>query len=160
MPLDTPHVAGRPCSVAAALELVGDRWSLLIVREVLFGNHRFSEIARNTGAPRDRLAARLKALVAAGILEQREYQTTPPRSGYHLSQAGQQLRPVIDSLRQWGDSWAVSTPPLTIRHHEHVLRSTTMCTECGERVLSHDLERVVNSPGWSLAGPIVPEPAP
>ena len=62
--MDTQH--GRPCSLATALELVGDRWALLAVREVMFGNHRFSEIARNTAAPRDRLAARLKALVAAG----------------------------------------------------------------------------------------------
>ena len=62
--MDTQH--GRPCSLAAALGLVGDRWALLAVREVMFGNHRFSQIARNTAAPRDRLAARLKALVDAG----------------------------------------------------------------------------------------------
>jgi len=68
---ENPVVSGRPCSIAASLEIVGDRWSLLAVREVLFGNHRFSEIARNTGAPRDRLAARLKSLVAAGVLERR-----------------------------------------------------------------------------------------
>ncbi|KPI18545.1 transcriptional regulator, HxlR family [Actinobacteria bacterium OK006] len=62
---------GRPCAVTSSLELVGDRWSLLIVREVTFGNHRFSQIARNTGAPRDRLAARLRSLVDAGILDRR-----------------------------------------------------------------------------------------
>src|SRR6201999_3004584 len=93
--LEEPVVAGRPCSIAAALELVGDRWSLLIVREVHFGNHRFSELARYTGAPRDRLAARLKALVGAGILERREYQESPPRSGYHLTAAGRDLVPVL-----------------------------------------------------------------
>ncbi len=56
---------GRPCSVAAALSLVGERWSLLAVREIIFGNKRFDAIARNTGAPRDRLAARLRSLEAA-----------------------------------------------------------------------------------------------
>ena len=67
--IDPQTLPGRPCSMAAALDVVGDRWSLLIVREVSFGNGRFSQIATNTGAPRDRLAARLKTLVDAGVLE-------------------------------------------------------------------------------------------
>src|ERR1700749_1177480 len=117
-PLHPPTVAGRPCSIAAALESVGDRWSLLIVREVHFGNHRFSEIARYTGAPRDRLAARLKALVAAGVLERREYQESPSRSSYHLTRAGRDLVPVLQSLLEWGDRWAVEKPSTTIRHHD------------------------------------------
>src|ERR1700761_2895834 len=122
-PLDTPTVAGRPCSIAAALEIVGDRWSLLVVREVHFGNHRFSEIARHTGAPRDRLAARLKALVAAGVLEQRPYQDSPPRLGYYLTAAGRDLVPVLQALLQWGDTWAVAEPPLRVRHHDHELHT-------------------------------------
>ena len=73
------------------------RGPLLAVREVLFGNHRFSQIARNTGAPRDRLAARLKALVRAGVLEKREYSGTPPRSDYHLTRAGRELTPVLQA---------------------------------------------------------------
>src|SRR4029079_2786961 len=70
--IDPSTLPGPPCSIAAALDLIGDRWSLLAVREVMFGNHRFSEIARNTGAPRDRLAARLKVLVGAGGPERRQ----------------------------------------------------------------------------------------
>src|ERR1700744_4641277 len=111
MLLESQPVAGRPCSMAAALEIVGDRWSLLIVREVMFGNHRFSEIVRNTGAPRDRVAARLKELVAAGVLEQRRYQDNPPRSDYHFTQAGRELTAVTAALREWGDRWAVDQPP-------------------------------------------------
>ena len=99
------RLPGRPCSIAAALEVVGERWALLVVREVSLGNHRFSEIARGTGAPRDRLSARLTALVAAGILERRPYSTTPPRSGYHLTAAGRDLLPVLQGLLQWGDRW-------------------------------------------------------
>jgi DNA-binding HxlR family transcriptional regulator len=151
-PLETPQIAGRPCSVAAALELVGDRWSLLAVREILFGNHRFSDIARNTAAPRDRLAARLKALVAAGVLERREYQESPPRSDYHLTRAGRDLAPVLQSLLEWGDKWAVASPPVTIRHHDHPLKSRTVCATCGERVHARDVQRVVHAPGWDLAG--------
>jgi DNA-binding HxlR family transcriptional regulator len=101
---------GRPCPVAAALELVGERWALLAVREVALGNTRFTDIARGTGAPRDRLAARLNALVAAGVLERRPYSSAPPRAGYHLTAAGRDLVPVLRSLRSWGERWAAEEP--------------------------------------------------
>jgi DNA-binding HxlR family transcriptional regulator len=152
-PLGVPPVAGRPCSVAAALEIVGDRWSLLIVREVIFGNHRFGEIARNTGAPRDRLAARLKALVAAGVLEQREYQASPPRSDYHLTKAGRDLGTVLQVLREWGDEWAVATPPVSVLHHDHELKVGRVCSVCGEQVRARDLTREMHVPDWDMAGP-------
>jgi DNA-binding HxlR family transcriptional regulator len=152
-PLMTAELPGRPCSVAAALNIVGDRWSLLAVREVMFGNRRFSEIARNTGAPRDRLAARLKDLVGAGILEQRQYQDSPPRSDYHLTKAGRELTPVIQALLEWGDKWAVAEPPLTLMHHDHHLHSQVVCATCGEKVRRSDVHRVINTTGWDLAGP-------
>ncbi len=151
-PTDLP---GRPCSAAAALELVGDRWSLLAVREVMFGNRRFSEIARNTGAPRDRLAARLKVLVEAGVLERRQYQDAPPRSDYHLTAAGSALAPVLQALLEWGDAWAVdSPPPITLLHHDHELSASWTCDTCGERVHRRDVHRRMNVPGWDLAGPV------
>jgi len=136
---------GRFCSIAAALEVVGDRWSLLAVREVSLGHHRFSEILEGTGAPRDRLSARLKALVEAGVLERRQYSDTPPRSDYHLTRAGTDLLPVLRSLMAWGDRWAVETPPVTLLHHDHELRATTVCAECGERVRNGDVHRRVNT---------------
>jgi DNA-binding HxlR family transcriptional regulator len=151
---DRPAPAGRPCSIASALQIVGDRWSLLVVREVQFGNHRFSQIARNTGAPRDRLAARLKALVHAGVLEQRVYQQSPRRAEYHLTSAGRELAPVLHALLQWGDRWAVDEPPITIRHHDHVLRASTVCATCGETVRGEDITRVPNVAGWDLSGPV------
>lgn len=153
-PLGSPDVAGRPCSVASALELVGDRWTLLIVREIRFGNRRFSQIARNTGAPRDRLAARLKALTAAGILEARPYQDSPPRSEYHLTQAGRELARVLQALREWGDRWAVETPPVRILHGDHDLHTTGRCDECGEPVRERDLTWVSTVEDWDRAGPV------
>ncbi|HST47498.1 winged helix-turn-helix transcriptional regulator [Jatrophihabitans sp.] len=153
--IDPTALPGRPCSAAAALELVGDRWSLLAVREVMFGNRRFSEIARNTGAPRDRLAARLKVLVDAGVLERRQYQQSPPRSDYHLTPAGWALAPVLQALLEWGDAWAVdSAPPITLLHHDHVLHASWTCAECGEPVHRRDVHRKMNVPGWDLAGPV------
>jgi DNA-binding HxlR family transcriptional regulator len=153
-PIDPRQLPGRPCSIAAALELIGDRWSLLAVREVLFGNKRFSEIARNTGAPRDRLAARLKVLVEAGVLERRQYQDSPARSDYHLTAAGRALAPVLEALLQWGDEWAVDQPPITLLHHDHVLRGSWTCADCGETVRRGEVVRRMNVPGWNLAGPI------
>ncbi|MCW2757842.1 MAG: putative transcriptional regulator [Nocardioidaceae bacterium] len=93
---------GRPCPIAASLEVVGDRWSLLVVREVGLGNHRFNEIVAGTGAPRDRVTARLRALEDAGILERRPYSDAPPRSEYHLTDAGRELLPVLTELLRWG----------------------------------------------------------
>ena len=107
--MDLSDLPGRPCPVAAALELVGDRWSLLVIREVDLGSHRFTEIRRGTGAPRDRLAARLKALVDSGILRREQYSDAPERFDYHLTDAGHELVPVLKALYAWGDRWA-STP--------------------------------------------------
>ncbi|MCW2582838.1 MAG: putative transcriptional regulator, HxlR family [Klenkia sp.] len=103
------ELPGRPCAIAAALEVVGDRWALLAVREVHLGAHRFSDVLAGTGAPRDRLAARLKDLVAAGVLERRPYQDAPPRSDYHLTEAGRELVPVLAALEAWGRRWAVDS---------------------------------------------------
>jgi DNA-binding HxlR family transcriptional regulator len=149
--MDTQH--GRPCSLAAALGLVGDRWALLAVREVMFGNHRFGEIARNTAAPRDRLAARLKALVDAGILERRQYQSSPPRHDYHLTAAGRELVPVMHALRAWGDKWAVGEPPLRAEHHGHPIHPHVVCATCGEPVRAEDLEFIFTVPDWDITGP-------
>src|SRR3984957_12483490 len=98
---------GRPCPIAAALELVGERWALLIVRELALGNSRFEDIVRGTGAPRDRVAARLKALDDAGVIKRIRYQAAPPRFDYQLTDSGRALLPVLDALLAWGLDHAV-----------------------------------------------------
>src|SRR3954451_5337347 len=145
---------GRPCSAAAALEVVGDRWALLVVRELLLGNHRFTEIARNTGAPRDRLPGRLKELRASGVVEKRQYQDAPPRHEYHLTRAGFGLAPVLRALLAWGDRWAVDESPMRLRHHDHELVVQATCATCGERVRHQDVTREVLVEGWDEAGPV------
>jgi DNA-binding HxlR family transcriptional regulator len=148
---------GRPCPIAASLEVVGERWSLLVIREVSLGNHRFSEIARGTGAPRDRLSARLSALVDAGVLERRPYSTAPPRSGYHLTRAGKDLLPVLQALLQWGNTWLAEEPPVYLRHAagehgEHPVDGEWTCRTCGEPVSSTRVERVLTPVGRELSG--------
>jgi DNA-binding HxlR family transcriptional regulator len=96
----------RECSIADALELVGDRWSLLVLREIGFGVRRFSDIRTNTGAPRETLTARLRKLEDAGVIERRRYSQHPPRDEYLLTDAGRALTPVLTSLRKWGERYA------------------------------------------------------
>jgi DNA-binding HxlR family transcriptional regulator len=98
---------GRPCPIAAALELVGERWALLIVRELALGNSRFEDIVRGTGAPRDRVAARLKALHEAGVIQRVRYSAAPPRFDYQLTDSGRALLPVLNALLAWGLDHAV-----------------------------------------------------
>jgi DNA-binding HxlR family transcriptional regulator/SAM-dependent methyltransferase len=150
--LAQPDLPGRPCSIARALDLIGEKWALLAIREISFGNRRFNEIARNTGAPRDRLAARLHSLVEAGILERREYQSTPPRAEYVLTAAGRDLTPVLRSLVAWGDRWVSDEPPATLMHGDHELEQVVVCRHCGAEA-PHQVSIQVNSPGWDVRGP-------
>ena len=137
---------GRRCSIAGALGVVGDRWALLVVREVSLGNHRFSDILRGTGAPRERLSARLAELVEAGVLERRQYSDAPPRSGYHLTAAGRDLVPVLQSLLQWGDRWVADEPPVHLHHDptgagDHRIDMAWVCRTCGEPTTGRDVPR-------------------
>jgi len=102
------ELPGRPCPIAAALELVGERWALLVVREIALGKTHFSDIVAGTGAPRDRIAARLKALESAGVVTRSPYQSSPTRYEYRLTASGMALIPVLDALLAWGKVHAVS----------------------------------------------------
>jgi DNA-binding HxlR family transcriptional regulator len=101
----------RACPIADALEVIGDRWSLLVIREIGFGVHRFNDIQRHAGIPRDRLAARLRMLEQAGIITRRPYSEHPPRYEYLATEAGRALGPVLASLRQWGEDHASRPGP-------------------------------------------------
>jgi DNA-binding HxlR family transcriptional regulator len=94
----------RVCSVADALSMVGDHYSLLIVREIGYGYVRFKDLVAFTGAPRDVLTSRLRRLEDVGVLERRIYSEHPPRYEYHLTEAGADLRPIVLALKEWGDS--------------------------------------------------------
>ena len=125
-------LAVRPCSLAGALEVLGERWSLLALREISYGVHRFARIAGYTGASRDILADRLRKLEAAGVIERRPYSAHPPRHEYHFTQAGRELFPVLLALSQWGDKWAMETPALTRWHScGQPVQVDLLCHHCG-----------------------------
>jgi DNA-binding HxlR family transcriptional regulator len=136
----------RVCSAARALEVVGDRWSLLVLREVFLGTHRFDAMQANTGAPRDILSARLKKLVAHGVLERRPYQEHPPRVEYHATEAGRELAPVVTALRQWGDRHLRTEEGPQPAHFHHVCGSARpaafVCPDCGEALTVGSMVRV------------------
>ena len=138
---------GRPrtCSIARALEVLGQKWSLLVVREVFYGVRRFERIAANTGAPRDVLTTRLRTLVDAGVLVRVAYSQRPPRWEYQLTDAGRDLLPVLMSLMRWGDEHLAGSAPVPVvwRHDcGHDLLPQTACAGCARPVSSDQLALV------------------
>lgn len=100
--------AGMRCSIAGALELIGDRWALLVIRDLSLGLRRYDDLRASTGIPAATLAARLKHLIASGIVERARYQERPPRDEYRLTRKGRDLWKVSVALREWGDRWDAS----------------------------------------------------
>jgi DNA-binding HxlR family transcriptional regulator len=145
--MTTVTTAPRTCSVARTLEVVGEKWALLAIREVFLGSRRFEEMVQNTGAPRDTLAARLRTLVAHDILERRRYSDHPPRDEYVLTPAGRDLYPVIIALMKWGDLHRPleGGPPMVLDHDcGHRLDPQWDCAHCGKQIDPRQVTRVTS----------------
>lgn len=123
----------RECSITDTLSLVGERWALLIVRELSHGVRRFGGIAANTGAPRDILTTRLRKLEATGIVRRELYSAHPPRYEYHLTEAGAELNDVLLTLMAWGDRHLnAEDPPMRFQHAcGHRFQAAVVCAHCG-----------------------------
>ncbi|AWT41826.1 MULTISPECIES: winged helix-turn-helix transcriptional regulator [Streptomyces] len=145
----------RPCSIADTLALVGEKYSLLVLREVCLGNGRFDQLVRNIGAPRDVLATRLRRLVDAGILTKRVYSERPQRFEYRPTPAGLELEPLLMILKEWGDRHLrADDRPMVVEHAcGHELVPLVTCAACGEEVRHEDLTAHPQSPGWTVSGP-------
>jgi DNA-binding HxlR family transcriptional regulator len=126
------------CSVARTLEIVGERWALLILREAFLGVKRFDQIQGNLGIARNILADRLQRLVGAGILERRRYQERPKRYEYRLTQMGLDLYPALVAIMEWGDRYVSDKAgaPLVLEHVDCGKETTPrfVCSECGEPI--------------------------
>ncbi|WP_373184387.1 winged helix-turn-helix transcriptional regulator [Halopseudomonas sp.] len=152
----------QPCSLARTLAVIGDKWTLLILRDCFLGIRRFDEFERRLGITRHLLAARLKKLVEHGVLMKVAYQQRPVREEYRLSEKGLDLHPAILALVAWGDRHMADERGAPVLHvHKScgkVMRPVTVCSECGEPVGARD---VVVRPGsaWANEGMLPEHPA-
>lgn len=132
------ELSAQDCSLARSLAVVGDRWTLLILRDAFLRVRRFDDFHARLGIARRVLAERLAGLVDDGILEKVAYQQRPTRYEYRLTPKGLELYPVILALVHWGDAHYAGAdgPPMVHRHKAcgHEFRSQLCCSECGEPV--------------------------
>jgi DNA-binding HxlR family transcriptional regulator len=131
------------CSIARAMEILGERWTFLILREAFYGVRRFSDMQRNLGIARNILSTRLQTLVGAGIFERRLYQEEPERYEYRLTPAGRDLYPSIVTLMRWGDEHLTGElgPPVVLRHNlcGHEADPVLVCSHCREELRPRDV---------------------
>jgi DNA-binding HxlR family transcriptional regulator len=129
------------CSVADALSIVGDRYALLVAREIRYGRTRFQDIAAGTGAPRDVLTARLRKLEQLGVIERRQYSERPPRYEYLLTEAGRELQPILLALKEWGDRHVnPGAEPVIFQHTCGAdFHPMTVCAACKEPLRDGEL---------------------
>src|SRR5262245_55867236 len=125
---------GQNCSIARALEAIGERWTPLILRDAFRGTRRFDDFQGRLGIARNVLSARLSRLCEEGVLGRRRYQDRPPRHEYRLTAKGRDLQPVLLSLLRWGDRHAAPEGPPVLLTHEpdgHDLEPVLVCATCG-----------------------------
>jgi DNA-binding HxlR family transcriptional regulator len=146
--------ADMHCSVAQCLEVVGEWWSMLIVRDAFLGVTRFDDFRERLGISRNILTQRLGRLVEAGVLSKDAYTQHPPRYDYRLTAKGRDLWPVITAMRQWGDRYAAPQgPPLQVRHKScgQIADAVMVCSACGELLEGRDVRA---EPGPGAAEPL------
>ena len=138
------------CSIAQSLEIIGEWWTLLILRDTFLGIRRFDDFVERLGISRNVLTNRLDTLVDAGVLERRPYDEARGRYDYLLTDKGRALWPVMIALRQWGDEWiyGVGNEPLLLEHrdHGHMTTAQMTCDVCGEKLDARSV-RAVAGPG-------------
>jgi DNA-binding HxlR family transcriptional regulator len=121
------------CSIARTLEIVGDRWTMLVIREAFFGTRRFEDFHRRLGIARTVLSDRLGRLVAEGLLEKERYQEAPVRDEYRLTDKGSDLWPALMALMWWGDRYTTDGPPPVVVVHRGcggTVDERRVCTRC------------------------------
>ncbi|WP_406284201.1 winged helix-turn-helix transcriptional regulator [Embleya sp. NBC_00896] len=143
-----------PCSIARVLELLGDGWTPLVLREAAYGVRRFEDIQENLGIGRNVLAQRLNRLVDEGLLDRVPYEERRPRHEYVLTAKGRDFFPVLAAIGQWGDTWLADEtgPPVVYRHggaDGHEAQAAVVCSACGDPLHLEDVEPLAG-PGMTV----------
>ena len=132
------------CSIARTLDVAGEPWSPLIIRDLWVGNTRFDDLQRGLGISRKVLAERLAWLQAQGVLERRPYSQRPPRHEYVLTRKGEELCEVLMAITAWGDRWTAGDagPPVLLRHRTcgKLTHAEVHCAQCGEPLHAGDID--------------------
>ena len=162
--MERKSFATMDCSVAQCLEVIGEWWSMLVVRDAFMGVTRFEDFQRRLGISRNILQQRLTRLVDEGVLARVRYSEHPPRYEYRLTGKGRDLWPVLTAMRQWGDRHAApSGPPVEVVHNAcgRATELALVCASCGERVGPRDVRAVAGAgrPELTLR-PAAPAPSP
>lgn len=140
--------AEMPCSIARSLNVVGEWWTLLIIRDIFNGLRRFDDLLQHLGISRNILTDRLSSLVDNGVLKRVRYQERPARYEYRLTEKGLDLLPVLLQLMHWGDKWQAGAEgaPVTVKHKDCGRETVPVisCSECGEPLIAGHLHLQVN----------------
>jgi DNA-binding HxlR family transcriptional regulator len=142
---------GQNCSIARALEIVGERWTLLIIRDVFLGLRRFDQLQASLGVARNVLTDRLNRLVDEGILERVRYSERPQRFEYRLTDKGRELSLALTALRQWGDEHLSEKPPRLLRRKRDKRPVVAALVPQGADVLQLEEVELVAGPGLKTA---------
>ena len=137
----------KECSIEATLKTVGDRWTLLILRDIFRGIKRFETIQRDLGIARNLLSKRLQHLIENQVVERFLYQEKPNRYEYRLTDKGRALSPSLIALMQWGDQWCSSEePPVKLVHDNcgSLLTHSVKCDTCGTDVKANEIRSLIN----------------
>ena len=152
--MNRKEIRAMKCSVARALSVIGDRWTLLILREAFLGVRRFEAFQQSLSLARNILTFRLQDLMEEGILRKSRYHEKPDRYEYFLTEKGRDLYPVMVALMEWGDRWMAGEagPPVVLVHKscEHESRPVLACSHCGKPLAPRDV-RVMPGPGLAPA---------
>jgi DNA-binding HxlR family transcriptional regulator len=149
MPIEA--FSNQNCSIAQTLTFLGERWTLLVLREVGLGKRRFDEIQERLGVATNVLSSRLTTLVDEGVLERRPYSNHAGRFEYHLTEKGRELLPVLRALMKWGNRHKVKAPPVTLIHTDcgHEMEAVEVCSHCGGELTTRNV-RAQAGPGAGL----------
>ena len=149
-PMRWDSVREMNCSVARTLAVIGERWTMLILREAFLGRHRFDEFQQGTGIARNILSSRLRDLMRDGILDRVRSEGDNGRVEYRLTRKGLELYPVLIAMMRWGDTWLSdeSGPPMTLIHRACGARMAPdmVCSHCGEHLTAREVVAVPRRP--------------